>query len=117
MAIERRSPAPLVRLGILPLGAAGAGRPGALLFVGAFVAFQFIVVLYLQELRGWSALETGLALLIAGIDTILASDGDAVVRAAVRQRGGGSWPACCARLTPRSCDSARTGRTRCCSPA
>ena len=39
---------------------------GALLFVGSFVAFQFIAVLYLQELRGWSALETGLALLVVG---------------------------------------------------
>jgi len=35
-------------------------------------AFQFVVVLYLQELRGWSALETGLALLVVGIDLALA---------------------------------------------
>jgi MFS family permease len=72
VAIERRAPAPLVRLGILRSPPLVRANLGALLFVGAFVAFQFIVVLYLQELRGWSALETGLALLIAGIDTILA---------------------------------------------
>jgi MFS family permease len=72
VAIERRSSAPLVRLGILRSGALVRADLGALLFVGSFVAFQFIAVLYLQELRGWSALETGLALLVAGIDTILA---------------------------------------------
>lgn len=72
VAIERRAAAPLVRLGILRSAPLVRADLGALLFVGAFVAFQFIVVLYLQELRGWSALETGLTLLIAGIDTILA---------------------------------------------
>jgi MFS family permease len=72
VAIERRAPAPLVRLGILRSAPLVRADLGALLFIGAFVAFQFIVVLYLQELRAWSALETGLALLIAGIDTILA---------------------------------------------
>lgn len=72
VAVERRAAAPLVRLGILRSGALVRANLGALLFVGAFVAFQFIVVLYLQELRGWSALETGLALVVAGIDLILA---------------------------------------------
>jgi predicted MFS family arabinose efflux permease len=43
-----------------------------MLFVGSFIAFQFIVVLYLQELRDWSALETGLALLVVGSDAVLA---------------------------------------------
>jgi len=42
------------------------------LFVGSFVGFQFITVLYLQELRGWSALSTGLALMVAGLDAVLA---------------------------------------------
>ncbi len=72
VVVERRSPAPLVRLGILRSAPLVRANVGALLFVGSFIAFQFIVVLYLQELRGWSALETGLALLIAGIDAILA---------------------------------------------
>ena len=43
-----------------------------MLFIGAFVAFQFVAVLYLQELRGWSPVETGLALVVLGIDAILA---------------------------------------------
>lgn len=72
VAIERRSAAPLVRLGILRSGPLVRANLGALLFVGSFVAFQFVAVLYLQELRGWSALETGLALLVVGIDAVLA---------------------------------------------
>jgi MFS family permease len=72
VAIERRAATPLVRLGILRSGPLARANLGALLFVGAFVAFQFIAVLYLQELRGWSALETGLALLVVAIDAVLA---------------------------------------------
>jgi MFS family permease len=72
VAIERRSRAPLVRLEILRSGPLVRANLGALLFIGAFVAFQFVLVLYLQELRGWSALETGLALLVVGIDLLLA---------------------------------------------
>ena len=71
-AVERRSSAPLVRLALLRSGALVRANAGAALFVGSFVAFQFVAVLYLQELRGWSALETGLALLVVGIDAILA---------------------------------------------
>jgi len=71
-AIERRSSAPLVRIGILRSGSLLRANLGALLFVGSFMAFQFIVVLYLQELRGWAPLETGLALLVVGMDTLLA---------------------------------------------
>jgi predicted MFS family arabinose efflux permease len=72
VAIERRSAAPLVRLGILRSAALVRANVTALLFVGAFMAFQFVVVLYLQELRGWSALQTGLALMVVGIDAVLA---------------------------------------------
>ncbi|GIF47962.1 hypothetical protein Afe04nite_25010 [Asanoa ferruginea] len=45
---------------------------GAFLLVGGFMGFQFLAVLYLQELRGWSEIETGLALAVIGIDAILA---------------------------------------------
>ena len=71
-AIERRSAAPLLRLGLLRSPSLRRANAGVLLFIGAFMAFQFVVVLYLQELRGWSALETGLALAVAGIDAVLA---------------------------------------------
>lgn len=72
VVIERRTREPLVRLGILRRGSLVRANLGTMLFFGAFVAFQFIVVLYLQELRGWSPLQTGLALLIVGNDAILA---------------------------------------------
>jgi MFS family permease len=71
-AIERRAPAPLVRLGILRSPALLRANAGTMLFIGAFVAFQFVAVLYLQELRGWSPVQTGLALVVLGIDAILA---------------------------------------------
>jgi MFS family permease len=72
ISLERRSASPLVRLGILRSGSLARANLGAMLLVGSFIAFQFVAVLYLQELRGWSALETGLALLVVGIDTVLA---------------------------------------------
>jgi MFS family permease len=72
VVIERRATEPLVRLGILRSGAIVRANLGAFLFVGAFIAFQFVAVLYLQELRGWSPVETGLALAVLGIDAILA---------------------------------------------
>lgn len=70
--IERRSGSPLVRFGIFRSGVLVRANIGAMLFAGSFVGFQFLAVLYLQQVRGWSALETGLALLVAGIDAILA---------------------------------------------
>ncbi|WP_350279563.1 MFS transporter [Kribbella sp. HUAS MG21] len=71
-SIERRTSAPLVRLGLLRNAALVRANTGAILLVGSFVGFQFVAVLYLQELRGWSELETGLALMVIGIDAILA---------------------------------------------
>jgi MFS family permease len=72
VAVERRVPAPLVRLGILRSGPLVRANLGAVLFAGAFVGFQFVLVLYLQELRGWSALATGLAMLALAGDAVLA---------------------------------------------
>ena len=72
VVIERRSAAPLVRLGILRSAALVRANLGALLLVGSFMGFQFVAVLYLQELRGWSTIETGLALAVSGIDAVLA---------------------------------------------
>ncbi|GAA3514470.1 MFS transporter [Streptosporangium album] len=72
IVIERRSANPLVRLGILRSGPLVRANLGALLFLASFAGFQFLVTLYLQELRGWSTLQTGLAMLVIGIDTVLA---------------------------------------------
>ena len=70
--IERRSATPLVRLGIFRSGGLVRSNFAAMLFAGSFAGFQFLVVLFLQQVRGWSPLETGLALLIAGVDAVLA---------------------------------------------
>ncbi|MEU0935274.1 MFS transporter [Embleya sp. NPDC005971] len=72
VAAERRAGTPLVRLGILRSGALVRANLGAMLFAGSFFGFQFIAVFYLQEVRGWSTLETSLALLAVGADTVLA---------------------------------------------
>ncbi|MEV4286364.1 hypothetical protein AB0K40_12755 [Nonomuraea bangladeshensis] len=61
--IERRSAAPLLRLGLLRSGPLVRANLAGLLFAGAFFGFQFIAVLYQQELRGWSSLQTSLAML------------------------------------------------------
>ncbi|MFF4867850.1 MFS transporter [Streptomyces sp. SID5770] len=72
VTVERRAAVPLVRLGILREASVLRADLGALLFVGSFFGFQFVATLYLQELRGWSSLETALALVVMGCDAILA---------------------------------------------
>jgi EmrB/QacA subfamily drug resistance transporter len=64
---ELRTPAPLVRLGILRSGSLVRANLGAMALIGSWFGFQFILTLYLQQLRGWSALETGLAIFPAGL--------------------------------------------------
>ncbi|MFI7060356.1 MFS transporter [Kribbella sp. NPDC050124] len=72
VAIEKRCASPLIRLGLLRNSALIRANLGAILLVGSFVGFQFVAVLYLQELLRWSELETGLALMVIGIDSVLA---------------------------------------------
>lgn len=69
---ERRTPYPLVRLGILREGLVLSASAVGLLFMGSFFGFQLVGTLYLQDLKGWSPLETGLTFAIMGIDLILA---------------------------------------------
>lgn len=64
---ELRSRHPLVRLGILRAGALRRANLGALPFFGGFVSFQFVVMLYLQSVRGWTPLQTALAFLPAAL--------------------------------------------------
>jgi hypothetical protein len=66
VAAERRSAHPLVRLGIFRSGSLVRANLGAMALFGSWVGFQFILTLYLQGLRGWSPLETGLAIFPAG---------------------------------------------------
>jgi MFS family permease len=67
VAIEQRSRSPLVRLGILRSGPLVRANLGAMTFSSAWISTQFIATLYMQDLRGWSALHTGLAFLPTGV--------------------------------------------------
>jgi MFS family permease len=69
---QRTAVDPLVPPGLLRNGSLVNAYIGAGCLAGGFMGFQFIVVLYLQELRGWSALATAMALLVVAIDAILA---------------------------------------------
>ncbi|TXS39855.1 MFS transporter [Streptomyces sp. OR43] len=71
LVIERRSAEPLVRTGILRSGSLVRANLSAMLFAAGFFGFQFLIVLYLQELRDWSTLQTSFAMLVIGVDAIL----------------------------------------------
>ena len=65
--VELRHDHPLVRLGILrSASVVHANLAGAVMF-GAYVSFQFVVTLYLQNALGWSPLAMALGFLPAGI--------------------------------------------------
>jgi MFS family permease len=67
VAIERRSPHPLVRLGVLRSGSLVHANLGAMAMFGGYASFQFLATLFLQNELGWSALHTALAFLPAGL--------------------------------------------------
>jgi EmrB/QacA subfamily drug resistance transporter len=64
---ELRVDAPLVRLGILRSRTLVRANLAAMTLFGGWVGFQFIATLYMQQLRGWSPIETGLAIFPAGL--------------------------------------------------
>ncbi|MEV6556522.1 MFS transporter [Nocardia sp. NPDC051756] len=72
VANERRTATPLVRLGILRSAPLVRTNLVAVLFIGSFMGFQFLATLYFQELRGWSTVQTGLAMAVMGLDALLA---------------------------------------------
>ncbi|GAA1629577.1 MFS transporter [Kribbella alba] len=67
IVVERRSKHPLVRLGILRNSSLRRANLAVLTVFGAYVAFQLIGTLYLQNLLGWSSFETALGFLPAGL--------------------------------------------------
>ncbi|MDJ1131834.1 MFS transporter [Streptomyces iconiensis] len=71
VAVERRTAAPLIRLGMLRSGPLVRANLSALLFAASFFGFQFLVVLYLRELRDWSTFQTSMAMLVTGLDAVL----------------------------------------------
>ena len=67
VSIERRTAEPLVRLGVLRSGRLLRANIAGMALFGAYFGFQFVGTLYMQGLLGWSALETALAFLPAGL--------------------------------------------------
>ncbi len=67
VTIERRHAHPLLRLGILRSPALVHANVAAAAMFGSYVAFQFIVTLYVQDSLGWSPLGMAMAFLPAGL--------------------------------------------------
>jgi MFS family permease len=65
--IESRTADPLLRLGLLRSGPVVRANVGALVLVGSWVGALFVLTLYLQDVRGWSAFATGLAVAPSGV--------------------------------------------------
>ncbi|GII53190.1 MFS transporter [Planotetraspora thailandica] len=65
--VERRVRHPLVRLGILRSAPLIRANIGLVILFGSYVGFQFVAMQYFQNLLGWSALQTALAFLPAGL--------------------------------------------------
>ncbi|MEE4544946.1 MFS transporter [Streptomyces sp. V4-01] len=66
VVVEQRSSHPLIRLGVLRSSGQVRANLGAATFFGSYVAFQFLVTQYLQNVLGYSAMQTALAFLPAG---------------------------------------------------
>lgn len=72
VVLQRRTPEPLLPARVVASGRLVRASLGALCFVGAFAAFEYLMVLYLHDVRGWSPAKTGAALLLVGVDALLA---------------------------------------------
>jgi EmrB/QacA subfamily drug resistance transporter len=65
--IERSAPHPLVRLGILRVRTLVSADVAAFLYFGSYLGFQFLATLYVQDVAGWSPLNTAIAFLPSGL--------------------------------------------------
>lgn len=65
--VEQRASHPLVRLGILRSATLRRANLTAMTVFGAWIGFQFVGTLYMQQLRDWSAFEMAGAFLPAGL--------------------------------------------------
>jgi EmrB/QacA subfamily drug resistance transporter len=65
--VEQRHPQPLVRLGILRSASLLHANASAAVMFGGYVAFQFLVTLYVQDSLGWSPIEMAVGFLPAGL--------------------------------------------------
>lgn len=73
VAIERRHSRPLLRLGILRSTSLVHANVAAAAMFGSYVAFQFLVTLYVQNSLGWSPIGMSLAFLPAGLVVVASS--------------------------------------------
>ena len=73
LAFERRHRSPLVRLGIFRVRSLAASNAAMLLVAGGLFAFFFFGSLYLQQVQGYDALETGVGFLPMTAGIILGS--------------------------------------------
>ena len=71
--VERRSPHPLVRLGIFRLRSLSGANIAVLLVAGGLFGIMFFNTLYLQGILGFSPLEAGLAFLPVTLAVVVAS--------------------------------------------
>ena len=67
VAIERRHPRPLLRLGILRSGRLLHANLAGAVMAGGYFAFQFVVTIYLQDSLQWSPMQMALGFLPGGL--------------------------------------------------
>lgn len=71
--IEQRHSRPLVRLGILRSTSLLHANASAAVMFGGYVAFQFVVTLYVQDSLGWSPIAMALGFLPAGLIVVFSA--------------------------------------------
>src|SRR5206468_12481570 len=69
VAVERRVERPLVRFGIFRSALLVRANVGSALLFGGATAFNVVNTLYLQDVLGWSPLQTGLAFMASSLVT------------------------------------------------
>ncbi|MFI7637330.1 MFS transporter [Nonomuraea sp. NPDC049400] len=74
VVIERRRPAPLVPLEVFRSGTVGAANLAALAWACATIGWQFVAVLYLQQVLGHTALATGLGIVPMGLAIVITAN-------------------------------------------
>jgi MFS family permease len=74
VTIQRRRPAPLVPLEVFRSGTVAAANVAALAWACATIGWQFVAVLYLQQVLGYTALATGLGMVPMGLAIVIAAN-------------------------------------------
>ena len=120
---EARTPHPMLPLGLFRRRNFAVGNLETLLMYGGLSAVIFFLVLFLQQVAGYDALQAGLATLPITIVTFFLARRagapgrplrPALVHGRRPARGRGRPRACCSASTPTSTTSATCSR-RCCS--